>query len=143
MAGAAAGIGRRLGAFCYDCLVVAALLIAAAGVVLLVSGGTAVPAGTRWFQVFLLLIIGVYFCWSWWRRGQTLGMLAWRIVIRNTDGAPITLPQSLGRFVAGTLFFGIGFVWSLLDRRGRSGYDILSGTRLVRLESLANPAQRN
>ena len=129
-----AGPGRRIGALLYDLLIVAALLIVATGPVLITTGGEAVQSGTLWYQLYLGLVVAAYFAGFWWRRGQTIGMVAWRLQLRSADGRPVTLQQSMVRSVAAVFSWGlagVGVLWMLVDRERRTWHDLLSGTRVV------------
>ena len=74
-----AGLFRRLGAAVYDSLLVLATLFAATAVVLPLTGGEAVPAGTIWYPAYLIGVSYVYFAGFWIYGGQTLGMRAWKL----------------------------------------------------------------
>ncbi len=134
MSATGAGPWRRIGALSYDLLIVAALLVIGTGIVLAATGGEAIRPGTRWYQVYLALIGTAYFAGFWWRRGQTIGMVAWRLYLRSADGSPVTFGQSMTRAVAATVSWGLaglGFFWMLVDRERRTWHDLASGTRLI------------
>lgn len=119
---------------CYDVLVVAAMFMATGYLVLVITGGEAVPAGTGWFRVLLLFVAGCYFCVSWHRGGQTLGMRAWRLRLVSTDGRPVAATTSVVRLAAAIIAWlpaGLGFLWSLGDRHRRTWHDRWTGTRIV------------
>ena len=86
--------------------------------------------------MLLLLVIAGFFCGFWVRGGQTIGMRAWRLKLvsdRVPDGE-VSLPQAVGRLAGACLSAlpaGLGYLWVLFDRDGRSWHDSLSGTRLV------------
>ena len=129
-----AGPGRRIGALLYDLLIVVALLIVATGPVMVSTGGEAVQPGTLWYQLYLALVVAAYFAGFWWRRGQTIGMAAWRLHLRSADGRPVTLRQSVVRSAAAVVSWGlagIGVLWMLVDRERRTWHDMASGTRVV------------
>ena len=93
-------------------------------------------------QTLLFLELYGFFMYFWLYRGQTLGMLAWRLEIRSDNGAPLTLRQATLRFFGGMLSlgcFGLGYLWVLVDREHRSWTDMLSGSRIVR--TLAAPRE--
>jgi Predicted membrane protein/domain len=84
----------------------------------------------------LFISVFAFFAKFWTHGGQTLGMQVWGVRVQNADGSAITLWQALLRFVvsiASWLCLGLGFVWSLIDKRKRSWHDIYSETQLVRL----------
>ena len=133
-----APIWRRVAAFCYDLLVLTAIIVCFTLVVLAVRLGAAVPPGSWWFALCLLAIAAGFFCTFWVCGGQTLGMRAWRIRVVRDDGGRLTYAQALGRFGAGVVALapaGLGLWWSLLDAARRGWHDRWTGTRVVRVQS--------
>jgi uncharacterized RDD family membrane protein YckC len=136
------GLLRRLAAVFYDFLLLIALLILAAGVVVVPLGvgleiDTQTIARHPLYRLYMFLVILVFFCGFWLRGGQTLGMRAWRIMVVRNDGSPLRLCDALARCAAATLSWaalGIGFLWSLVDRERLTWHDRLSQTRLVLLK---------
>ncbi|MBT8132273.1 MAG: RDD family protein [Gammaproteobacteria bacterium] len=136
---------RRLGAIAYDSLILAAILIAATAIMLLLNGGASITPGTLWYQGSLAALIIFYFAWSWWRGGQTIGMVAWRLRLRSDTGR-LSLLRCLARALLAVFSWlpaGLGFLWILVDTRGRAWHDIASGTCMELPQWLSNPAQRN
>lgn len=132
--GGPCGLIRRLAVMFYDAAVVISLLMVATGLAMLAGfgGRTAMqdPLFTAWLAAFWFL----YLAWCW-RRGMTVGMRAWRVRIESEDGSRPGWGQCLIRFIASLLSAaagGMGFLWSLIDRRSRTWHDIISRTRLVR-----------
>jgi uncharacterized RDD family membrane protein YckC len=81
----------------------------------------------------LLTIWWLYFVGSWTRGGQTVGMRAWRLVLRSEDAPGIGWARASLRFFAAglsTAALGLGFLWCLVDPRGRTWHDRLSRTSL-------------
>lgn len=96
------------------------------------------------FQLWLLLVLGLYFGYCWTRTGQTLAMKTWRIRLQRRDGALLTPRQAAFRFVTACwtlLPLGLGFWWALLDRDRQFLHDRLAGTRIVKVS--AAPAGRS
>ena len=128
-----AGLHLRLLAMLYDALVLLGMWVLT--IVLLVGATGAAVAGV-WVQLLLLLEAYAFFLFFWTRRGQTLGMLAWRL--RVTDGnAPIGLRQAHLRMVGGILSLaclGLGHLWMLFDRQGRTWPDMLSASSIERAD---------
>jgi len=130
-----ASVGRRLAAFCYDTLVLAALVVCFTLLVLAVRLGAAVPPGSWWFPSCLVAIAMAFFCGFWVHGGQTLGMRAWRIRVVREDGRPLTWDLAALRFaaaVAAALPAGLGLWWGVFDAGNRGWHDRLTGTRVVR-----------
>lgn len=79
-------------------------------------------------------MVSAFYLFFWWRRGQTLGMVSWRIRVTNQAGGSISLAQAITRFIAvliSLLPFGLGFWWALLEPDGKTWHDRISGTLLV------------
>ena len=88
------------------------------------------------FQLYLLIVAGIYFTWFWTHGGQTLPMQTWKLRVISADGGPVYLKQALARYlfaVIGIFFFGSGILWALFDREGLFLHDRLAGTRIVRI----------
>lgn len=93
------------------------------------------------FVIFQRIIVGcafgmvaAFYLFFWWRRGQTLGMVSWRIRVTNQAGGPISLAQAITRFIAVFVSLaplGLGFLWALLEPDGRTWHDRISRTMLV------------
>jgi uncharacterized RDD family membrane protein YckC len=134
-----AGLSRRIAAMLYDWLLLAGLLLVFTLLAVMLRGGAAIPPGTIWFELSLLLVVVAFFCF-FWTRGQTLGMRAWKLRIERRDGGPVSLRAALARLGAAVLSLlplGLGFVWCVVDREGSSWHDRLSGTRIVRVSEPA------
>jgi len=132
-----ASLGRRVLALGYDLLLVCAVLFASAVVLVPLTRPFDPLLARPLLQCALLALAGVYFVWQWLRGGQTLAMKTWRIRIVADRDAPLDLRHALLRFAlatAGTLLFGAGFAWALVDRDRQFLHDRLAGTRLVTAE---------
>ncbi|HEY8522050.1 MAG TPA: RDD family protein [Gammaproteobacteria bacterium] len=140
-----AGLARRLVAFVYDALLIAALLFAFTLALVLARGGRAIPPGTWWFGASLLALKALFFCWFWSRGGQTLGMRAWRLRVERRDGSPVAFGRAAARYAAAwvsALAAGCGFWWSLLDRERRCWHDLVCDTRVVLLPKLTRRSRQ-
>lgn len=115
----------------YDGLLTLAILMVAAGVVV-VPLGSEIAAGTLFFQMYLLLVWFLYFgiCW---RKGQTLGMKAWRIHLVGRQQPPGWGTLLLRFLTAGLALAaaGLGYIHCLFDAQRRAWPDLVSGTRLI------------
>ena len=133
---------RRLAALLYDSLLVLPLIMLAVGVA---TGIQIVATGVSGagdysatlhplvVQALALLTLVMFYGYFWRRKGQTLGMQAWRIRLRDIEGGSITLWQILLRCAGAVVSLavaGAGFWWCLFDRRGRYWHDYLSNTEL-------------
>jgi uncharacterized RDD family membrane protein YckC len=134
-----AGVLRRFGAMLYDLLLVIALLFIVTALFLPFTGGEAITAERsvvveRIYQAVLLLVVVVFFCLFWTWRGQTVGMLAWRLRVERNDGTLLTWRDALLRLGGACVSFaalGLGYFWIWIDRDRLAWHDRWSGTRVV------------
>jgi uncharacterized RDD family membrane protein YckC len=79
------------------------------------------------------VVLGFYGLF-WTRRGQTLGMLSWRLRTERLDGTLLSWGDAIRRVCWGVLSWlpaGLGWWWALFDRERRTWHDALSHTRTV------------
>ena len=75
-----------------------------------------------------------FFAYFWIFRGQTLGMLAWRLSIVTGSGYQMTFSQALLRYfgaLIGVAALGLGYIWILIDAQKRAWPDLVSDTRIL------------
>jgi len=102
----AAGLFRRLAALVYDALLLLAVLFLGTLALLPLSGGEAITpqdAGP-WehvYRAWLVLLVTGFFGISWTRRGQTLGMMSWKIRLVRLDGSAFRWIHVLSRLGVG------------------------------------------
>lgn len=133
-----AGLLRRLGAMVYDALVVIALVMVTLFLLTGLNRFEAVHG--PWVNAILFLEIFAFFAFFWIRRGQTLGMLAWRLRVQNPGGLPINLTQATLRFIGALLALltlGLGYLWMYVDPGRRTWPDLLSASEVVVLAKRA------
>jgi len=139
---------RRLAALLYDTFVSIALLMCVTGLYMIIHNFF---VGTEQYQTMtnsgqtthdpllssiLFISLFSFFAYFWTRNGQTLGMQAWHLRVQNSDHTHISLSQALLRFlmaIASLGAFGLGYLWVLFDKKGRSWQCILSETEIVRV----------
>lgn len=133
-----AGLLRRLGAMVYDTLLVVAIALVVTGALMLATGGTISrqqsPIAYFVLRMALILVIVGFFCFFWTRRGQTLGMAAWRLRLERDDGRKLTWADALKRLAAACLSWlpvGLGFLWLLVDPKQLAWHDRLTRTRVT------------
>ncbi|PFG55257.1 putative RDD family membrane protein YckC [Vibrio sp. ES.051] len=144
-----AGLFRRLAALVYDTLIIIAIEMMAAGIVMavvfalnaagLLSYGQYVDAAdmlgkhpvlSPLFTLYLAAVWIFFFVFFWTRAGQTLGMRAWKLQVRNAkDDAPITVTQALIRIA--TSGFGLANLTVPIDPQKRGFHDIWAKTKVV------------
>jgi uncharacterized RDD family membrane protein YckC len=134
-----AGLLRRLGAMLYDLLIVAALMFIVTALFLPFTGGEAITPGEsgaleRIYQAALLLVVVLFFGVFWTWRGQTIGMLAWRLRVQRPDGSALAWRDALIRLAGACVSLaalGLGYFWIWIDREKLAWHDRWSGTRVV------------
>jgi uncharacterized RDD family membrane protein YckC len=164
---APAGPFRRIAALVYDSLLLLAVLFLGTVALLPLSGGESLTADHigAWAHLYHLfvgaLLIG-FFGVFWTKRGQTLGMMSWKIRIEAGDGAllgwrrvtlrlviglALVVAASIGlwllrgdqptSFTAGAVALlapvAVNYLWMLRDASRRTLQDQLSGCRVVRI----------
>lgn len=123
---------RRLAAAFYDGLLLIACYFVIALIGTILNDGEAVD-GDKLFWV-LMLITWLFFVKFWRYPGQTLGMQVWKVQVVSVDGYHLTWRQASVRFFIAMLSwacFGLGFIWGLFDKEGRTWHDMLSHSKLV------------
>ena len=133
----APGILRRLAAMVYDTFLVVPLIMAGVGTALgiksmLGSAGDDILPPMVVQAIAILSCIG-FFAVFWLKNGQTLGMQAWRIKLVPSAGNSLTFGRTVTRCGSALLSaacFGLGYLWCIVDKRGRTWHDMLSGTEL-------------
>lgn len=137
-----APLWRRWASFGYDLFILAALSMAygalATGLQQLFTPIT--PADyqpTLQHPVFFIgwcTLILAYYCLSWLKTGQTIGMKAWGIQLTPLRGA-LTPQKALLRCLAGltgTLLFGLGYVYKAFNANKDCWQDAITHTRIVK-----------
>ncbi len=135
-----AGLLRRLAAMFYDSLLLLSVLFLATALALLVTRGT-LDYQHPLFRGYLFVLCFLFFTWFWMHGGQTLGMRTWKLRLQRLDGGPVTLWQSVLRFLGAIpcwALLGLGYLWMLVDRDKLAVHDRLSKTTIVRLPNQVN-----
>jgi uncharacterized RDD family membrane protein YckC len=130
-----AGLGRRLASLLYEVPLVAALAFLAAFAFHGSASNDLQGLARHVFQLYLALVIGLYFVWCWLRGGQTLPMKTWRLKLVRADGTALSPARAVARYVlcwASLGAAGAGFAWALVDKDRQFLHDRLAGTRIVR-----------
>jgi len=156
----APSLRRRLACFVYEGVLLFGVLMIAGYLFSSLSQQRHALNNRHGLQVFLFVILGIYFVWFWTHGGQTVAMKAWRIRLVDPAGRPLTQPRAFLRYVLSWLWFvpallavwlwatpdtGVIFgalfagvvVWSMLAWLHPSRqflHDLLSGTRLIAVD---------
>lgn len=86
------------------------------------------------YRLGLYLSLASFYIGFWRTRSATLGMQTWRLQLIDIQGNKPNWTQLVVRALMGSLslfFFGLGFLYSLIDSQNRTLHDIASGTRIV------------
>jgi uncharacterized RDD family membrane protein YckC len=129
-----APLWRRLAAAGYDGLLLAATWLVVTMADMAVRILAQLPPSVPALQACLLLAALLLFGWPWTHGGQTLGMRAWRLQLRRSDGGRLSWPTAISRFAfawVAWLPLGLGVLWCAIDPRRRAWHDIASGTEVV------------
>jgi uncharacterized RDD family membrane protein YckC len=129
-----ATLGRRALALVYEVLLLIAVVFIGALPFVMLTHDADPTVARPLFQLYLVALTGFYFAGQWRHGGQTLAMKTWRMRVVTGAGAPLTWGHAFRRFACalpGTLLFGAGFLWALVDRDGLFLHDRLAGTRIV------------
>ena len=134
-----AGVLRRLGAMFYDLLALLALMMVVTAALLPITGGEAITSERfgAWeyaYQALLVAIVVAFFGLFWTRRGQTLGMLAWRLRVEREDGSLLSWGDVFKRLAAATVSLTLafaGYLWIWIDRDRLAWPDRWTRTRVV------------
>ena len=135
-----AGLPRRLGAMFYDALLILALWMVVTALLLTLTGGEAITSGRvgALEYIYRAVLIGIFvafFGLFWTRRGQTLGMAAWKIYVEREDGLPLTWADVLKRLAGACVSLGalgLGYFWMYIDPDRRTWHDRWTKTAVVR-----------
>ena len=132
---------RRLAAQTYDFLLLIALLFLATALLLPFTAGMAVTdQHTLIYRIYLVVVSFFFYGWFWTHGGQTLGLRAWKLTVLTQDKKTLDWTQALVRFVTASVslgFFGLGYLWILIDKDRRGWHDHLSKTAVY-----YNPQQK-
>jgi uncharacterized RDD family membrane protein YckC len=160
---------RRLAAMVYEGVLLFGVLMATSIPYAALTNQRHALQGRHEFQLYLFLVLGLYFIGFWTHGGQTLAMKTWHIQLRRAGGTPLGLPRAALRYVASWLWFlpALLFVWLTGLAQGSGAFwtaltvgalayaalsrllpgrqflhDLICGTELVRRPPPPRPAKR-
>ena len=129
-----ATLKRRLISLIYEALIQAAVLLAGALPVVMLTRTWEPAIARTTLQVWLVVLCACFYVWQWTGTGQTLPMKTWKLRLVSKDGSPLSRTRALLRYVgalASVATLGLGFAWAVVDRESQFLHDRLAGTRLV------------
>jgi len=143
--GRAPGLRRRLACFVYEGMLLFGVVMIAGYLYSSLTQQRHALQGTLGLQLFLFLILGIYFVWFWTHGGQTVAMKTWHIRAVDSHGRPLTQPRALCRYL-------LSWVWFLpalaliagLDLRGGGAISglLLAGVLVYALTALLHPSRQ-
>jgi uncharacterized RDD family membrane protein YckC len=101
----APGLRRRMAAFVYEGVLLFGVLSLAALAYGLATEQRHALVGLHGLQVFLFLVLGLYFTWFWSHGGQTVAMKTWHVRLLSRDGQPVGAARAWLRYVLSWLWF--------------------------------------
>lgn len=119
-------------AMIYDTVVLIGIWVFTVVVLVTATGDSIRPALV---QTILFIETYVFFAFFWLKRGQTIGMLAWRLRVINDDQSGLTGRQVNFRFVGALIGLScvfLGYFWIWIDSERRSWSDLFSKSRVIR-----------
>ena len=122
------GLMRRLLINFYDLILLFAVLYFFTIPIIMISQGNAV-LDNIFYQIYLIMIIFLYYAWFWRKYNQTLGMKIWKIKIYSRYSLEISYFQSLKRIIIALLG---GHILLLFDEE--SLQDKISNTYLEKID---------
>jgi uncharacterized RDD family membrane protein YckC len=124
----------------YELLLLFAVVIVVSFPFLAVLGESTEGWRRHALQAWYVVACGGYFGLFWTRSGQTLPMKVWRLRVIRQDGARVSWPRAMHRYLLSLLGLaagGLGFLWALWDPHGQFLHDRLAGTAIVDVPAAA------
>jgi len=151
-----AGFRRRLGSYIYDALIALAVFMMVGyigigimiyldhlGIINIVRNSFEIDWHKTpiFYQILFhswnLVWVSYFFIYFWSKKGQTIGMRAWRLKVQNTDGSLISAKTAIKRLLFTLL--GLGNLLVIFDRKNKlSLQDRLTNTEVVVFSLAAN-----
>jgi uncharacterized RDD family membrane protein YckC len=131
-----AGTLRQVGAAVYDGLLILAVFMVVTFIPVAMLGHdlSATEIGPVWHaihQACLVVALSLYYGYAWTRRGQTLGMKAWKIRIVSCDKHAVTWTTSLVRLMVAAALWLTAVVGILDYMHRHDAHSLLAITPLI------------
>ncbi len=101
----APSLTRRMAAMVYEGVILFGVLTLAGLVYSMAINQRHALMGREGMQVFLFVVLGIYFVWFWTHGGQTLAAKTWKLRVVGADGAPVRMVRATVRYLLGWLWF--------------------------------------
>lgn len=125
---------RRFAALIYDSFVLFSFWILLTAFALLLNQGNSLLPYRYYFLSYLFIATGLLLSYFWCKKGQTLGMAAWRLKLVQENGAPLSWSQAGLRYLIGSCSFflgGIGFIGCLFNKNHQPLHDVVARTIII------------
>ncbi len=122
-------VGRRLAAFLYEGVLLFGVLMVAGWLYAGLTQQRHALQGKTGLQLFLFVVLAVYFVWFWSHGGQTVAMKTWRVKVVARNGQPLGQGRALARYLASWLWFVPAL--SAIELSGLKSGAAMGGTALA------------
>jgi uncharacterized RDD family membrane protein YckC len=102
---AAPSIRRRLACMLYEAVLLFGVVMTAGYLYSSLTQQRHALQGSTGLQLFLFIVLGIYFAGFWSRSGQTLAMKTWHIRVQTPEGRVPSPGRAFARYVASWLWF--------------------------------------
>ncbi len=132
-----AGFFKRIFSLVYDSLAILGIIFSLTLLLVIFNGGTPVAGEVADFIQLLITVLSgpIFYSYFWLvNDGQTLGMQAWKIKLISEER--LSLRICLLRCAFSTfsfLFFGLGYLYILLNKEKKSLSDVVTNTRICKV----------
>jgi len=99
------GLPRRLACLVYEGVLLFGVVMIAGYLYSSLTQQRHALQGKLGLQVFLFVVLGIYFVWFWSHGGQTLAMKTWHLRVQRADGGALTQGRALLRYVLSWVWF--------------------------------------
>jgi len=99
------GLARRLACFVYEGVLLFGVVMIAGYLYSSLTQQRHALQGQLGLQLFLFVVLGIYFVWFWSRGGQTVAMRTWHIRLVTAAGAPVSQRRALLRYLLAWIWF--------------------------------------
>ena len=131
------GFFRRIFSLLYDCFAVLGIILSLTLLLVLLNGGAPEKGSIAdLLQLFITVLSGpIFFSYFWLvNDGQTLGMQAWKIKLISEERLSIRICLLRCAFSTFSfLFFGLRYLYILINKEKKSLADIATKTRIIRI----------
>lgn len=99
------GLARRMAAFVYEGVLLFGVVFVAGFLYSTLTRQDHALRGQTGLQVFVFVVLALYFVTFWSRGGQTVAMRAWHVRLLTAGGGAVTPWRALARYLLAWLWF--------------------------------------